>query len=302
MSIKIKILKKKHISTGSRLFDVVNSILLLIFAFIIIYPLWYIVCVSLTSGSVPVSGRFIFWPEKTTLFSYKLLLNNPDIGSGYKNTLFYTFVGTAINLFCTIMCAYPLSRPNMPFKGFFMRMIVFTMFFSGGLVPTYLTVNKLGLINTRWALLLPSAITTFNMIIMRTFFLSSIPQELHESAYLDGAGELRILLSIVLPLSLPIIATMVLFYAVGHWNSYFSAMIYLHSKKYYPLQLYLRNYLIENAVGDYSTGTGGGMEFEGTDLTIKYSIIIITILPIIVLYPFLQRYFVKGVMVGSIKG
>ena len=288
-------------SFGSKLFDGFNVLLMLLIIFIMAAPLWYIICVSISQPSLISARSFILFPRGFSLYSYQLVLGNKDILVGYMNTIIYTSVGTLINLVMTILCAYPLSRPEMPFRNVLMRLIVFTMFFSGGLVPAYLNIRDMKMLDTMWAVVLPGAISTYNMIVMRTFF-TNIPNSLHESAYLDGADEMQVLLRIVLPLSLPIIATMILFYAVGHWNSYFNAMLYLSKKRLYPVQLFLRSYVVQGVMSDFQAEMNDGAEFLATDNSVKYAIITITMLPIMLVYPFVQKYFAKGVMVGSIKG
>nr|WP_242973535.1 carbohydrate ABC transporter permease [Pseudoclostridium thermosuccinogenes] len=233
--------------------------------------------------------------------SYSIVLKDPYIGTAYLNTILYTTFGTFINILFSTLCAYPLSRKNFFGKRIFTVMIVFTMFFSGGLIPTYLTVQKLGMLDTIWALVLPGAINTYNMIIIRTFF-QDIPAELHESAYIDGANDIKIFAKIILPLSKPIIATMTLFYAVGHWNSFFSALIYLNEREKYPLQIVLRNMVVSGELTSQSNQMGAAADFLAIDTTIKYAVIIVATLPILVVYPFVQKYFVKGVMIGSLKG
>lgn len=223
--------------------------------------------------------------------------------TGYRNTIAYTLAGTALNIMLSIAAAYPLSRRNLKGKGLVMGMMVFTMFFSGGLIPTYITISNLGLLNTFAVMILPTAISVYNVMIMRTFFMNSIPYELEEAAYVDGATHFRTLYSVVLPLSKPILAVMVLFYAIAHWNSYFNAMIYLSDKERYPLQLVLRTILVQSQSSEEILA-----DVQGTfnrmlmSETIKYALIIVASVPVLCLYPFLQKYFVQGVMIGSVKG
>lgn len=288
-------------SVSSRAFDAVNILLMVFLMFAALYPFYYIAVVSVSSGKAVIGGRVNFWPVDFTLMSYKLVLRDPYILTGYKNTLIYTLLGTFINLVMTMACAYPLSRPNLQGKKFLMGFIVFTMYFSGGMIPTYMVVNQLGMIDTVWAMVLPGAISTYNMIIMRTFFMG-IPSSLHESGYLDGANDLQVFIRIVMPLSLPIIATMVLFYAVGHWNAFLNALLYLNEKKLYPLQSILRNMVVEGQMSGATMDVGSGSDFLVVDTTIKYAVIMVATLPILFVYPFVQKYFVKGVMIGSLKG
>lgn len=219
------------------------------------------------------------------------------------NTLLYTTTGTALNVLMTIAAAYPLSRADFNGRGIFTAIIVFTMFFSGGMIPNYLLVKELGMLDTIWAIIIPSAVSVWNIIIMRTFFQSSIPKEMQEAAFIDGASNMRVLWRIVLPLSGPILAVMVLFYAVGHWNSYFSALIYLSDRTNYPMQLFLREILVQGQMQEMVDISDDSLARSLMDAeAIKYAAVIVTNLPMLLLYPFLQKYFVKGVMIGAIKG
>ena len=286
---------------GSRAFDVFNVIFMLLFLLVTLYPFWYVVIVSLSDGKAVLSGQVSLWPVNITLDTYRVVLRDSSIITGFKNTVIYTSLGTFINLVCTSLCAYPLSRPDLLGKKQVMGMIVFTMFFSGGMIPAYLVMNQMRLIDTIWAMVLPGAISTYNMIVMRTFFMG-IPESLHESACLDGANDWQVLVRIVLPLSMPIMATMLLFYAVGHWNSYMNALLYLNSKSLFPLQSILRNMVVDGQLSEAQTQVGGGSSFTVIETTMKYATIVVSTLPILLIYPFVQKYFVKGVMIGSIKG
>lgn len=286
---------------GSRAFDVFNVIFMLLFLLVTLYPFWYVVIVSLSDGKAVLSGQVSLWPVNITLDTYRVVLRDSSIITGFKNTVIYTTLGTFINLVCTSLCAYPLSRPDLLGKKQVMGMIVFTMFFSGGMIPAYLVMNQMKMIDTIWAMVLPGAISTYNMIVMRTFFMG-IPESLHESACLDGANDWQVLVRIVLPLSMPIMATMLLFYAVGHWNSYMNALLYLNSKSLFPLQSILRNMVVDGQLSEAQTQVGGGSSFTVIETTMKYATIVVSTLPILLIYPFVQKYFVKGVMIGSIKG
>ena len=287
-------------SLGSRVFDTANVIFLMGLVFVTFYPIYYIFIVSVSGGNAVMRGDVSFWPVDFNWQTYLLVFEDPSIGRSYLNTILYTTVGTAINLICTTLCAYPLSKRDFYGRGFFTLMIVFTMFFSGGLIPSYLLVQKLGMMNTMWALVIPGAISVWNMIIMRTFF-QNIPHELYESAALDGASEFTSLMRITLPLSKPVMATMGMFYAVGHWNSFFPAMIYLDEKAKFPLQIILRNMVVMGEMSSQSQEISGVFA-SVTATNIKYAVIIIAVAPILLIYPFIQKYFVKGVMVGSLKG
>ena len=290
-------------SRGDKIFNVINGLLIAVVLIMIIYPLWFVVIASVSDPAKVLGGQVILMPRKFTLEGYRMVFRDPMIMTGYRNTLFYTVTGTAINLVMTILAAYPLSRKDWVGRGFFMGVLMFTMFFSGGIIPTYLMMNSLGMINTVWAMILPGAVSVYNTIIMRTFFVNSIPPELQEAAQVDGCSNTRLLIQIVLPLSKQILAVMVLFYGVAHWNAFFNALIYLTESKRYPLQLVLRSILIQNTasqdmLGDLDTMGSRVMMAE----TIKYALIIVSTLPMMILYPFLQRFFEKGVMVGAVKG
>ena len=286
---------------GSRAFDVVNVAFMFLFLLITLYPFWYVVIVSFSDGKAVLSSLVKFWPVHFTLDTYKVVLRDSNILSGFKNSVIYTVCGTLVNLVMSTLCAYPLSRPILPGKKLFMRVIVFTMFFSGGMIPSYLVINQLGMIDTIWAMIIPGAISTYNMIVMRTFFMG-IPESLHESAALDGANDLQVLVRIVLPLSKSILATMLLFYAVGHWNAYVNALLYLNKKAMFPLQSILRNMVVDGQFTEAQTQVGSVSSFTVIETTMKYATIVVSTMPILLIYPFVQKYFVKGVMIGSIKG
>lgn len=267
---------------------------------LILIPLIHIVSVSISDGVAVQRGEVFLLPEGFSLESYEIIFDNDDLWRSYLNTIIYTVVGTVINLILTVLCAYPLSRNQFQGKKFFTIMVVITMFFSGGMIPSYLVVHHLGLLNTIWAIVLPVGINTWNMIVMRTFF-QSLPNALMESAYIDGAGEWRTLYSIVIPLSKPILATIIMFYAVGHWNSFFSAILYLSEKVLYPVQVVLRNIVISGEVTDQLA------QMQSSDQlilakSIKYAVMVVVMAPIICIYPFVQKHFVRGVMIGSLKG
>ncbi|MBQ3669003.1 MAG: carbohydrate ABC transporter permease [Clostridia bacterium] len=286
---------------GSKVFDVFNVILMFLFLLVTLYPFWYAIIISLSDGKAVMANRVSIVPIDMTFATYKVVLRDPSIVTGFRNTIIYTVVGTLINLAASSLCAYPLSRSQLPGRGIIMKLIVFTMFFSGGMIPTYLVVNSLGIIDSIWAIVLPGAISTYNMIVMRTFFMG-IPESLHEAACLDGASEVQILVRVVLPLSKAILATMLLFYGVGHWNSYMNALLYLNKKDLFPLQSILRNMVVDGQLSEAQTQVGGGSSFQVVETTMKYAVIVVSTLPIVLIYPFVQKYFVKGVMIGSVKG
>ncbi|WP_240415383.1 carbohydrate ABC transporter permease [Paenibacillus periandrae] len=292
----------KKVSLGERLFDISNVLLMLGLMIATFYPILYVVIASLSNGSRLIAHQgLLLWPQGFSLDAYKAVLLNPSILQGYKNTLFIVIVGVAINLVLTSIGAYFLSRDNVFWKAPIMMMIVFTMFFSGGLVPFYLTVRALGLYDSIWALIVPGAISTFNLIIMRTYF-QSIPKDMEESAVMDGAGHFTILFRVYLPLAMPVVAVMILYYGVGHWNSWFNAMVFLRNHDLYPLQLILRNILIDNDVESMMGQTSTYMSKQEVAETVKYAAIMVSIIPILLLYPYVQKYFVKGVMIGALKG
>lgn len=283
-------------------FDTLNVAFMLFMIAVTLYPFVYVLMSSLSHSTQLLSHTgLLLKPIGFTTEAYHLVFKNPNILTGFRNTLFIVVVGTAVNLTLTSLGAYVLSRKGVPWTRPIMLGIVFTMFFSGGLIPTYLLVNNwLGLGNTLAALIIPGAVSTWNLIILRTSF-GSIPESLFESARIDGAQDFTILFRIVIPLSMPVIAVMILFYSVGHWNAWFGAMIYLRDRALFPLQLILREILIQNSTQFIGNDASAG-DMEAVGESIKYATIIVATVPILVVYPFLQKYFVKGVMIGSIKG
>ena len=283
-------------------FDGMLTVLMLALVAVTLYPLLYVFLASISEPTPLMQHRgLLLMPKGFTLSAYKLVFNNPMIPIGYRNTLFYVVAGTTINLIMTTLGAYGLSRKNVKWRNPIMFLIVFTMFFSGGLIPTFLFVgNTLNLLDKPWALIIPPAINTWNLLIMRTAF-QGVPAALEESARIDGANDVDILWRIVIPLSLPVIAVMILFYSVQHWNAFFNAMIYLRTRDLWPLQLVLREILIANVVSEMTTGAATGGDVMPIGETIKYATIVVATVPILLVYPFLQRYFVKGVMNGAIK-
>ena len=290
--------KKRGLKVGQtrmdKTFDIMNYVVLTICFLIVAYPLYFVVIVN--------AGRVILYPVKTTMDGYRRILEYKSFFTGYRNTLVYTGVGTLVNMLLTVPAAYALSRKDLVGRNFFMMMIAFTMIFSAGLIPTYLHIRDLGLIDTMWALILPGAVSTWNLIVARTFFQQSIPDDLLEAAQLDGATNAQFFAQIVLPLSKSILAVLVLFYAVGHWNTYSNALYYIISDDKRPLQLVLRSILFENTMGDMVEDASNLAAQQRLGDLIKYGIIIASSLPLMILYPFLQRYFIQGVMIGAVKG
>ncbi len=297
---------KSHItSLDDRIVDTLVYVLGTLITVIAAYPLIFVLSASFSEPSSVITGKVVLWPVNFTVEGYKTILEYAGIWTGYRNTIFYTLIGTTINICLTLPAAYALSRADFKARGFFTAFFSFTMFFNGGLIPTYLVVKDLGLVNNPAVLVILGAVSVWNMMITRTFFQGSIPHSLEEAAYLDGCSTTRLFLQIVLPLSTPIIAVLVLFYAVGHWNNYFNALIYLSKAEHYPLQLYLRNVLILEDVSALMGDTEAVQEWlerlERKE-AMKFGVVVVSSVPVLVLYPFLQKYFVKGMTIGAIKG
>ncbi|MGC6589651.1 carbohydrate ABC transporter permease [Paenibacillus sp. Dod16] len=288
-------------SLGDRIFLTVTYILLTLVLIAVLYPLIYIVSSSLSSPSAVSAGKVWLWPVDVSFAGYEAVFRNGQVLTGYANSLFYTVAGTFISVSMTIMVAYPLSKKSFFGRTPLMVFITFTMLFSGGLIPTYLVVKSMGMIDTRWALLIPNAVWVWQVIIARTFFQTSIPDELSEAADIDGCSDIRYIFSVVLPLAKPIIAVLSLMYAVGQWNAYFDALIYLKSQSLYPLQLILRSILILGS-GTGNMDAGEMVKQQQMAELMKYSLIVVASLPVLVIYPFVQRYFVQGMLIGSVKG
>ena len=295
--------KSNHKREGNLGFHIFNYIFLGILLLLVAYPIYFVLIASISHPSAVSTGQVILAPKRLTLEGYKAVFLDDSIMTGYKNSLIYTVLGVLFSVSTTILAAYALSRRDMPGRKVFMMLIVFTMYFGGGMIPTYIVVNNLKLTNTMWALIFPGMIVPYNLIVARTFFESSIPSELRESAYLDGCSEINFFKDIALPLSKAIIAIMVLFYGVAQWNTYFNAMIYIRPQEMYPLQLVLRNILIENQISQemMEDAQQAALQMERAGL-IKYVSIIVSAAPLMILYPFIQKYFVKGVLIGSVKG
>ncbi|WNQ10209.1 carbohydrate ABC transporter permease [Paenibacillus aurantius] len=289
-------------SKGDRVFDAVNYTFLTLVLLASLYPLVNIISSSFSSSDAVIAGRVWLLPVDPTLEGYAAVFKNKEIWRGFSNSLFYMIVGTVINVIITLMAAYPLSRPDFYGRNPLMFLFVFTMMFSGGLIPTYLVVRDLGLLDSRWAMILPGALSIWNMIITRTYFQTTIPQELLEAAQMDGSDDFTFVRKVVLPVSGPIIAVISLFYAVGHWNSFFNALLYLKSEDLFPLQLVLRKILIQNEISGEMIDAEQAAALVGLRDLLKYSLIVVAITPMLVVYPFVQKYFVKGMMIGSLKG
>ena len=287
-------------SFGSRLFDTLNILFMILVILATLYPFYYIAIVSLSDGRAVMRGEVGLLPIGFSLNAYKIVLENDSISRSLRNSVLYTSVGTAINLFMTALCAYPLARPRFSGRRFFTWLVTFAMLFSGGLIPLYLVILQLGFIDTIWSLVLPTAISPWYMFILRTNF-QAIPEEIYNAAAIDGANELQTLFRIVLPLAKPTLATLLLFYAVGHWNDFFRALIFLNDQAKYPIQLIMRNIVLMGRLDEMSDlpSASGHLVIERT---LKYATIMLSTLPILAVYPAVQKYFVRGVMIGAIKG
>lgn len=287
-------------------FESINIVLVTCFFIIVLYPLVFVISASISDPSLVSQGKIVLLPKGITLEGYKRVFQYGDIWMGYRNTILYTVAGTLVSLFLTLTAAYPLSRKDFAGKHYFVLFFTVTMFFSGGLIPTFMLLSDLGLRNTALAQILPGAAGFWYIVVVRTYYQSSIPEELKESAMMDGCSNTRLFISIVLPLSKPIIAVMALFYGVSQWNSYFNALIYISNRDLFPLQLILREILIINQIDMSLLSTEGELEAltKRVELAtlLKYAAIIVSTLPVIIVYPFLQKYFVKGILVGAVKG
>lgn len=287
-------------TTGEKVFDVVNYVVLGVVGLIAVYPFVYVLSISLSTATEAMSGGLHLYPREISLTSYKMVLTNPEILTGYLNSLFRTIVGTILTVLATCVAAYPLAFKRLPHRRFLILFLLFTMIFSGGLVPVYLLIKNIGLMDSRWALILPVLLTAFNIIIVKSFF-ESIPDSLGESARIDGCGEFGILWRIYMPLSKPVIATVSLWTAVLHWNTWFDAMLYISSDSKQVLQNYLQRIVIENSTDLIEKGLSDPEFTSFTPASIKAATVVIAILPMLIVYPFVQKYFVKGIMLGSVK-
>lgn len=303
--LKMALPRKKHgiHSTGWDVaFDYLVNAFLFICMLITLYPIIVVISSSFSDSNAVLSGKVWLYPIGINVKGYEAVFKYPMVVKGYANTLFYTGAGTLLNVVLTVMAAYPLSRKDFSPRRLIMLLFTFTMFFSGGMIPSYILVDSLGIMNSRWAMLLPTAMATYNMILTRTYFQSTIPDELLEAAQLDGCTDIRFIIKVVLPLSKPILAVIALYYAVGHWNAYFNAFLYLSDSDKYPLQLVLRTILIQNEVDPMMVSAEELVARESLKNLLKYALIVVSSVPVLMLYPFVQKFFVRGVMIGSIKG
>ncbi|MCL2057700.1 MAG: carbohydrate ABC transporter permease [Oscillospiraceae bacterium] len=296
-------MKGVKLSTGDRLFYLIVRLLLSVFFLITLYILIYLISISVSSPVAVAEGRVVLFPVGFSLEGYQMVFRNKSILSGLYNSVIYTFFGTIMNLALTLVTAYALSRRELIGRSIISFFLVFTMWFNGGLIPLFLLIRNLGLLNTRWAVWLPVSMSIYNVIITRTYIQSNIPDEIFEAASIDGCGYYRFFIQIVIPLSGAIIAVMALFYGIVHWNAYFRPLIYLNNEKLYPLQMIMRRILIANEIGadDLLADENTQANFGRVEL-LKYALIVVACIPLWSIYPFIQKYFVKGVMIGSIKG
>ncbi len=276
---------------------------LTLFFLAVLFPLVFVLNASISDPQAVIRGQVFLWPVGFTLKGYKAVFAYHRLMTGFGNSFFYMVVGTCINIAMTMLCAYPLSRPQFPARRFVSLILMFTMIFSGGLIPTFIVVDRLGLTNTRWAMLIPAAMSVWNVMIARTYISHTIPNELYEAAEIDGSSPIHFFTSCVLPLSKPIIAVLVLYYGVGHWNAYFNALIYLRNPSLFPLQLVLRDILVVNKIDPTLITSAEALAAkQGMQDLLKYSVIVVASVPVLLIYPMVQRYFVQGVMIGSLKG
>ena len=289
---------------ADRLYDAANVIALAVVALGVLYPLVYIVSSSFSNPAAVTAGRVWLWPVEPSLIAYERVYSYPTIWRGYANTLFYTSFGTIISVALTLLAAYPVSRRRFRGRNLYMLLFVFTMIFDGGIIPTYLVVRGAGMINTRWAMLIPTAVAAWNVIITRTFFQVNVPDELLEAAQIDGSSDLQFFWHVVLPISGAIIAVNTLFYAVYKWNSFFEALLYLNDERLVPLQIVLRNILVVNSMDASLFAISAGSDAAQAQLRalIKFAVIVVASVPVLMLYPFVQKYFVRGMLIGSLKG
>ncbi|MDR0718621.1 MAG: carbohydrate ABC transporter permease [Treponema sp.] len=294
---------KKRLSHGDKVYYIFSYALVCCLVLIVLYPMVYVVSASFSTAAMVTSGKVWLLPVKPTFHNYSMVLQYKSVYIGYRNTFLYTFCGTLINIIFTLLCAYPLSRKDLFGRGFFTFLFTFTMIFSGGMIPSYILMRNLRLINTVWAMMLPGAISVTNMIVTRTYFQFSIPGELLEASKLDGCSDAQYFFRVALPLSHSVIAVIALFYAVGHWNAYFNAFLYLSKQSLYPLQLFLREILVQNTFNSgMITDPDLAEALVGLQEVLKYAIIVLSTAPLMCFYPFAQKHFVKGVMIGSLKG
>lgn len=296
-------IKFRNMRTGDKIFEIVNHTLLTLILIVVLYPILYIIAASFSDPQAVISGEVFIFPVRPTLRGYEAVFKNKKILTGFANSVFYLVFGTALNIVMTLLCAYPLSRKEFQARNFLSMFFVFTMYFSGGLVPTYMVVKGLNLIDNRLAIIIPTAMSTYNMIICRTYMVNTIPDELYEAAEIDGCSPWKYFLHVVIPLCKTIIAVLVLYYGVAKWNDYYNAMLYLNEAALQPLTIVMREILIQNKVDmTQITDASNLAKLQGMSDLLKYSTIVVASVPMMILYPFIQKYLVKGVMIGAVKG
>ena len=290
-----------HLCRQDRILNVFLYVFLAIFLILCAYPVYFVLIASFSNATVVNSGKLMLWPEGFHLLGYKFVFSDVRILIGYKNTLIYTIGGTVLGLFVSLLAGYSLSRSDLPGRKVLMALMVFTMYFGGGLIPTYITIKNMGLVDTRALMIILGSVSVYNIILIRTFFQSNLPTELQEAAFIDGCTNTRFFFQFALPLSSAIIAVIALYLAVGYWNSYFNALIYINSNAKKPLTLFIRELLLSQKTNDVADGELAS-DFKRMAQVVKYAVIVVATAPIMCMYPFLQKYFVKGVMIGSLKG
>ena len=294
--------KKVKRSGSDQSLEICLIIIMSVIGVIMLYPLLVVLSTSFSAPSAVTSGKVWLFPVDFSIQGYKAVFRTNDVLIGYRNSLFYMIFGTIVNLFMTLITAYPLSRDDLVGQGIIMKLFTFTMIFSGGMIPNYLLMKDLGLLNSVWVMIIPGAISVYNMIITRTFIKSNIPKEMLEAAQIDGCSDIQYFVKMVLPLSGAVIAVITLYYAIAHWNAYFNAFMYLNDKDLYPLQIFLKNILVSNQVQADMIVDEQVQAIEGIAEVLKYSLIVVAVVPVMIIYPFVQKHFVKGVMIGAVKG
>ena len=305
MKKNLNLKRKNHIKGcfTDRVFDAMNFLVLLFIFIVVAYPLIIVISSSFSNPSDLVAGKVFFLPVNPTLMGYKMILTNEQIGTGVMNSVFYTVVGSLVNIVMTVLAAYPLSRKDFRPRTFISLAFAFTMWFSGGLIPTYILIRDLGMYNSRWVMIIPTAMAVWNMVIVRSYFQNNIPESLFESAKIDGCDDKNYLLRIVIPVSKPVLSVITLYYVVGNWNAFFNAYLYLQKSSLQPLQVVLRDILLMSQMEDVMTVSSEGQEImKEMSTLLKYSLVVVASLPMALLYLATQKYFTKGIMVGSVKG
>lgn len=297
-------MKRMKESSGDIVFNAVNTVVLTLAVLLVLYPLWFVLIAAISNPTLVSMGKVLLIPKEISFKAYKTVITDPNILIGYRNTIFYTVAGSALSVFFTAMTAYAIAQKHLFGRKLITGALLLTMFFSGGIIPTFLIIDKVGLLDKPYTMLFVGMLTTYNIIVTRTYVQSSIPGAMLEAAMIDGCGDIGIFFKLVLPLSKPVLSVIALYYASAHWNSYFNALIYLNNRDYMPLQIFLREILIQNSTSNIMDTEDAIEMAERADLarTLKYALIVVASLPMIVIYPFVQKYFVGGVMIGSVKG